>query len=237
MFVFAHRGASGLFPENTLVAFKKAIEMGAKGIELDVQLSKDGVVMVMHDDTLDRTTNGKGRLEKFTLEELKKLDSGFWYSKIYSKEKIPTLEEVIKKLPKNIKLNIEFKPDKKNTAKIAQEVYKIVEKYNYSKQVIVSSFYHQSLLEYRKLDKSIQMGMLFEYDFINIFDYINKSGINPVSINISKDYVDEDLVKEAHSNNLKVAVYTVNENEEVIKLKKIGVDEIFSNYPNILNKK
>ncbi|MGL6065411.1 MAG: glycerophosphodiester phosphodiesterase [Fusobacteriaceae bacterium] len=236
MFVFAHRGASALSPENTLVAFKKAIELGAKGIELDVQLSKDGVVMVMHDDTLDRTTNGKGRLEKFNLEELKKLDSGFWYDKSYCEEKIPTLEEVIKILPENVRLNIEFKPDKKNVSKIAQEVYKILERYNCSEQVIISSFYHHSLLEYRKLDENIQMGMLFEYDIINIFEYIKKSGINPVSINISKDYIDENLIKEAHENNLKIAIYTVNEYNEAMELKKIGIDEIFSNYPCILNK-
>lgn len=235
MFVYAHRGASALAPENTLIAFRKAIDLGTKGIELDVQLSRDGVVMVMHDDTLDRTTNGKGRLEKFSLEELKKLDSGVWFNKSFCDEKIPTLEDVIKILPENIKLNIEFKPDKKNAVKIAQEVYKILEKYKNFNSIIISSFYHQSLLEYRKLDENIPMGMLFEYDIVNMFEYIKNTGINPVSINISSEYVDEKLVEEAHLNNLKVAVYTVNSYDIAMNLKKIGVDEIFSNYPDIIS--
>ncbi|MGL4687904.1 MAG: glycerophosphodiester phosphodiesterase, partial [Fusobacteriaceae bacterium] len=91
-------------------------------------------------------------------------------------------------------------------------------------------------LEYRRLDENIQMGMLFEYDIINIFEYIKKSGINPVSINISRDYIDENLIKEAHENNLKVSIYTVNEYNEAMELERIGVDEIFSNYPCILSK-
>ncbi|MGL5054981.1 MAG: glycerophosphodiester phosphodiesterase [Fusobacteriaceae bacterium] len=234
MFIYAHRGASGYAPENTISAFKKAIEMGAQGIELDVQFSKDGVVMVMHDDTLDRTTNGLGRLENYTLEELKRLDAGFWFSSKYKDEKIPTLEEVIEILPKKFKLNIEFKPDKKNAKKIAEEVYKILKKFNYSENVILSSFYHETLKYYRELDKNIQMGMLFEFDMIDICLYAKNSGINPVSLNIAKEFVDEKFISEAHANNLKVAVYTVNKIKKLRELSEIGADEIFCNYPDIL---
>ncbi len=234
MFIYAHRGASGYAPENTISAFKKAIEMGAQGIELDVQFSKDEVIMVMHDDTLDRTTSGSGRLEDYTLNELKKLDAGSWFSSEYKGEKIPTLEEVIEILPKKFKLNIEFKPDKKNAKKIAEEVYRILKKYNYSENVILSSFYHETLKYYRELDKDIQMGMLFEFDMINICLYTKNSGINPVSLNIAKEFIDEKFVSEAHNNNLKVAVYTVNKVEKLKELLRIGVDEIFCNYPDIL---
>lgn len=234
MFIYAHRGASGYAPENTLSAFKKALEMGAQGIELDVQFSKDGVVMVMHDDTLDRTTNGSGRVESHTLEELKKLDAGSWFSSNYIGEKIPTLEEVIKILPKEFKLNIEFKPDKKNAKKIAKEVYKILEKHNYSKNVILSSFYHETLKHYRELDNDIPMGMLFEFDMIDICSYAKNSGINPVSLNIAKEFVDKEFISDAYTNNLKVAVYTVNEMSKLKELLEIGADEIFCNYPDIL---
>lgn len=236
MFLYAHRGASGYAPENTMASFKKAIEMGAKGIELDVQLSKDGVVMIMHDDTLNRTSDGRGRLEDYTLEELKKFDAGSWFSEEFKGEKIPTLEELLQILPEEFTLNIEFKPDKKHAKTMAEEVYKILKKYNYSKNIILSSFYHETLKYYREFDKEIRMGMLFEFDMINICSYVKNSGINPVSLNIAKEFVDEKFVKDAHECGLKVAIYTVNTVDKIKKLESIGVDEIFCNYPDILEK-
>ncbi len=108
--ILAHRGASAYAPENTMAAFKKAIEMNADGIELDVHLSKDGYIVIIHDERVDRTTDGKGEVKDFSLDELKKLDAGSWFSDEYKGEKIPTLEELLS-LIKNteIYLNIEIK--------------------------------------------------------------------------------------------------------------------------------
>src|SRR5690625_6609337 len=107
--IIAHRGASGNAPENTLAAFQLAVEEGADGIELDVHLSKDGELVVIHDDTLDRTTNGTGRVQDKDLDELKTYDAGSWFDSKFASERIPLLQEVIDILPDDVFLNVEIK--------------------------------------------------------------------------------------------------------------------------------
>jgi glycerophosphoryl diester phosphodiesterase len=138
--VIAHRGASGYAPENTVSAFKKAIMMKADMIEFDVHLTKDGKVVLMHDKTVDRTTDGKGKVKEMTLKELKKLDAGLWFDKKFKGEKIPTLEKVLKKFKGKILFNIEIKSEGTE-----EEIVRLIKKYKLEKDVMVSSFNHQFL--------------------------------------------------------------------------------------------
>ncbi|CAD5243792.1 glycerophosphodiester phosphodiesterase family protein [Thermococcus camini] len=147
--VLGHRGYSARYPENTLLAFKKAVEAGANGIELDVWLTKDGEVVVIHDDTVDRTSNGSGKVKDMTLNELKSLDFG-------NGEMIPTLEETFEALPEDILINVEIKDVEavKKTAAIIGA--------NNPSRVMVSSFLIDALREYRKYDRETRMGLLVD---------------------------------------------------------------------------
>jgi glycerophosphoryl diester phosphodiesterase len=147
--VLGHRGYSSKYPENTILAFRKAIEAGADGVELDVWLTKDGEVVVIHDETVDRVSNGSGSVKEMTLEELKALDFG-------EGERIPTLEEVFEALPEEAIINVEIKdPDAvEKTAEIVG--------WNNPERVIVSSFSLEALKEYRKLDDKTRIGILID---------------------------------------------------------------------------
>ncbi len=159
--VWAHRGASGYYPENTMTSFEGAIKQNADGIELDVHLSKDGYLIVCHDETLNRTTNGKGFIKQFDLYELKQLDAGSWYDKKYKGEKMPLLEEVIDLIKgTNMDLNIELKAGSIFYPGIEEKVLKMIEKYNIKEQVIISSFDHYALVKIKSLDSEIKTGIL-----------------------------------------------------------------------------
>ncbi len=147
--VLGHRGYSAKYPENTLLAFKKAIEAGADGVELDVWLTKDGEVVVIHDETVDRTSNGSGRVKDMTLEELKGLDFG-------NGERIPTLEEVFEALPWEAVINVEIKD-----ADAVERTAEIVRAHS-PERVVVSSFHLDALEKYRKLDPETRIGILID---------------------------------------------------------------------------
>ncbi|NJE30736.1 glycerophosphodiester phosphodiesterase [Thermococcus sp. 18S1] len=149
VFLLGHRGYSAKYPENTLLAFKKAVEAGADGIELDVWLTKDGEVVVIHDDTVDRTSNGSGRVKDMTLDELKSLDFG-------NGERIPTLEETFEALPEDVLINVEIKD-----AEAVKKTAAIIGANNPSR-VMVSSFLIDALREYRKHDRETRMGLLVD---------------------------------------------------------------------------
>ncbi|WP_297418528.1 glycerophosphodiester phosphodiesterase family protein [Thermococcus sp.] len=147
--VLGHRGYSAKYPENTLLAFKKAIEAGADGIELDVWLTRDGEIVVIHDETVDRTSNGSGRVKEMTLEELKVLDFG-------DGERIPTLEEVFETIPEDAVVNVEIK-DIDAVPKTAEIIGR-----NHPDRIIVSSFLIDALREYRKRDSKTRLGILID---------------------------------------------------------------------------
>lgn len=147
--ILGHRGFSSAYPENTLIAFKKAIEAGADGVELDVWLTRDGKVIIMHDETIDRTSDMSGRQKEMTLEELRKADVG-------GGERIPTLEEVFEVLPEDAMVNVELKD-----REAAREVARLV-KSNNPERVLVSSFDVEALREYRKNDRQTKLGLLID---------------------------------------------------------------------------
>lgn len=219
MLKIGHRGAMGYEPENTLRSFKKALDIGVDMVELDVHLCQSGELVVIHDETLEGTTNGSGAVADKTLDELKALDAG-------QGEQISTLEEVLELIDKKIKVNIELKG-----LATAEPVVKIINKYIKEKgwandYFLVSSFIDQELRDFYALNKEIHLGIL-NSDNIDL-----SQEINAYSINFAKEKINQDIVKKMHDLGLKVLVYTVNEKDDIKKIIDLKVDGIFSNYPD-----
>jgi glycerophosphoryl diester phosphodiesterase len=232
--IIGHRGASGYAPENTMAAIKKAINMSCNGLELDVQLTKDQKVIVHHDWNVDRTTNGKGEIKDLTLDDIRKLDAGKWYSDEFIGEKVPTLEEVLLEVPENLFLNIEIKSKADDNRGIEKEVIELLNKYNRLENTVLSSFNHLCLERIRKINPEIKIGILFEAYLLDLFDYIKK--FKAYSIHPCNYYVSKELIDKAKDNNMKVFCWTVNDKSRAIELSEMGVDGIITNYPDLLKK-
>ena len=231
--IIGHKGTSAYAPENTLASIRKAIDMGVKCIEIDVQLTKDKKVVVIHDYTLDRTTNGKGWIKEKTLEEIKQYDAGSWFGTEFDKEKVPTLAEVIEVLPKDVWLNVEIKSIARERSDIEERILAIIKTHNISNRVIISSFDHVSLLKFRKLDADIKIGLLLYAYWIHPWELIEASGIKPYSIHPAIEYLDEAFVIEGKNRGYKVFPYTVNTKNEYDYAMDLGVDGVFSDYPDL----
>ena len=157
MKIFAHRGASGYAPENTLTAIKKAIEMKADGIEIDIQLTKDGKIVVMHDWKVDRTTTGRGFVYELDFGYIRSLDAGQWYTKDFIGEVVPTLEEVLDILPNDMMLNIEIKDIARKHSNIEEKMLEVLKKYPEKfNNIIVSSFHHDKIRKFQELDPQLK---------------------------------------------------------------------------------
>jgi len=223
MIVIGHRGVCGHEPENTLRSFQKAIDMKLEMIEFDVHCCGTGEVVVIHDFTLEGTTNGKGNVSDISLEELKKLDAG-------KGEKVPTLKETIAFIDRRIKLNIELKGP--NTAlKVLELIEWAVNElaYDYS-HFLVSSFNHRELMSIKSKNPEVEIGFLY----YGIPTDLGKSGKenNAYSIHISDEFYSKEFVDAAKSMELKVFVYTINDQELLNKFNHINIDGFFSSYPD-----
>lgn len=234
MLIFAHRGASAYAPENTMAAFELAYEMGSKAIELDVQMTADGHFVVIHDYTLDRTTNGSGLVMESFLEYVQNLDAGSWFDQRFKGVQVPSLKEVLTWLPEDLVLNIEVKRFMLDTRDFAEPLIQLVKTSGKLQQVMFSSFNHEFLMALAKYD--VKIGVLTSSKMINPKAYLVNHGLNLYSYNPSAEFVDEQLVESIHQENLKVYVYTVNDLRLANYLVEIGVDGIFSNEPDLMTK-
>jgi glycerophosphoryl diester phosphodiesterase len=228
--VFAHRGASKDYPENTMIAFEKALETGAEGIELDVQLSADNVPVVIHDENVKRTTNGTGFVKDMSLEKLKKLNAGSWFHPQFQSETIPTLEEVliwIKDTP--MQLNIELKNNIVDYENIEKIVYELVKKYGMEQEVIFSSFNHCSLKKLLELDSKIEIAPLQSARMIEPWNYAKEIGAKSMHIRFTS--LSQKTIKGFHRENLKVRTYTVNRSFLLRQFYKWGIDVIMTDVP------
>lgn len=235
--VIGHRGCA-YEPENTIRAISKAIELGVDAVEIDVHLSKDNELLVIHDERLDRTTNGKGMVKDFTLEELRRLDAG-------KGEKIPTLQEVIDICRGKVQLLIELK-----VLESEGEVLKKVEDNKFKDEVYIISFWHQMIKQIRKLDRDmpkyrhaedtlrgktafgIKTGILFVGHPANPPHLAKDAEANALVLNYK--FISKDLVRDAHASNLKVFVWNVDTQYETKEMLDSGVDGIASNKPDIV---
>ncbi|WP_455538302.1 glycerophosphodiester phosphodiesterase family protein [Terrisporobacter sp.] len=238
MKIFAHRGLSGFYPENTILAFKKCLNLNIYGIELDVQKSKDNHLVVIHDEKVDRTFIGSGYIKDMTLEELKSLKSSFKDFEDNEDCKIPTLEEVLKLFkPTEFIINIELKNSKTKYKDLEKDVIKLVKKLKMGKKVIISSFRMDSLKKVRKYSSKVKIAYLVSDKFYKLrpkfLIFLDLINYNFSYVNPNHKLVDKNFIKKYHSKNLQVLCYTVNTIEDYERLSKIKADGIFTDFANI----
>lgn len=228
--VTGHRGASGFAPENTIASMKKAIEFGADFSELDVQETADGQLVLLHDGSLDRTTDTTGNIWEMNYADLKDVDAGSWFSAEYAGEPIPTLAAVIDTVHGKMKLNIELKMNG-HQKQLTEKVVNLVTKKNFIPQCILTSFDRDAVRKVKALNNRIKTGYIFskmpdEDIYTAEFDLLS----------VNKKLVTKEMVEKAHKNGKEVHVWTVNEAGDMKKLIQLGVDNIITNYPNRLLK-
>lgn len=230
--VWAHRGASGYAPENTLEAFQMAIEMGADGIELDVQFTKDRQLVVIHDETIDRVSDGHGKVVEYTLEELKQ----FAFNRTHPEYKgcrIPTLEEVLTLMkPTGMTVNIELKTGVNFYDGIEDSVLRLVDKLQMQEQVIYSSFNHYSIMKVKELCPDAHVGFLYCDGTLHMAEYAKENKVEALHPSIhNTQYID--LIPNCKEMRIDLHVWTVNDRKDMERMARLGVDAIITNYPDV----
>lgn len=230
--IFAHRGACKYAPENTIAAFELALEQGADAIELDAKLSADGKVVVIHDQSVDRTTDGNGRVNKLTLPELKKLDAGSFFDSKFAGERIPTLDEVFESVGKRIFINVELTNYASRNDELVPLVADIVKRHEIQKNILFSSFAPVNLRRAQQLLPEVPVGLLA---FTGIMGVLNRSGyflkLSPKILHPYLADVSQRLVAREHERGRRVHVWTVNEESDLRRMKELGVDGVFTDDP------
>lgn len=223
-FIWAHRGASSEAPENTLASFVAAEEAGADGIELDIHLTRDGVPVVLHDATVDRTTNGSGAVSRLSLSALRRLDAGSWFAPGFVGEPVPTLEEVLDWAGGRLRLNLEIKDFGAGTA-----ILTMLAHFPQSR-VLISSFDHRLLAALRRADADLPLGFLVDTVFWGrALRYAVAAKAE--SLNPRQDLVSRPLLSASRRLGLKVYPWTQDSLERVAELSSLGVDGVFTNDP------
>jgi glycerophosphoryl diester phosphodiesterase len=219
-----HRGASGEFPENTLPAFAAAIEAGAQMCELDVQLSRDGIAIVIHDETVNRTTNGVGAVAAMSLAELRALDAGIRFGAGFAGTRVPTLEEVLTLVKGRCALNVELK-----SADVEREVCRLLRAHGAISETIVSSFDWDALAAARRLEPALRLGVVADKRPDAMLAAAARLGA--ASVNPRFNLVTPALVGQGHRGGFKLLVWTVDKADEMDRMIALGVDGIMTNYP------
>ena len=243
--IIAHRGASGLAPENTLIAFEKAIEIGVDRIEMDLRQTIDGEVIVLHDKTLKRTTNGWGSVRKLSLSKVKRYSAGSWFHYDYSSEKVPTFKEVLELVNGRTTLLLEIKDGSPYHHGIEKHVIDLINKYNAHEWCIVQSFNDRVLKNFRSLpglNSSVQKlfeivipvapfygGSKFTYKSVQSYDFAQE-------VNVNFKNVTPLVVRKIHKMGKKINVWTVNDEYDLKLFVDWGVDGIITDYPDRLKK-
>lgn len=228
--IWAHRGASAYAPENTMPAFEKAVEMGAHGVEFDVQRTRDGHLVVIHDENIGRVSNGVGRVVDMTLEELRRCDfaNGFVG---YRRVPIPTLEEVLDFLaPTDLQLNVELKNSKEPYPGMELEVAEVLRRDDMLERAVVSSFNHYSLANLRSGLGSARLGLLFADGLYDPWTYATWFGAGAIHPHYTALQPQQTWL--AHEAGVKVRMWTVNEPDDVARLAASGVDVVITNFPD-----
>jgi glycerophosphoryl diester phosphodiesterase len=236
MLIFAHRGARGYAPENTMTAFRQAITRKADGIELDVQLTKDRQLVICHDHNINRTSNGSGWIKDFTLAELKTLDFGSWFAPTFTGESIPTFEEFFTwYVTTPLLLNIEIKNGPVVYEGIEEQLINIMNSicpkdFDVYNRVIISSFYHSSLVKIKQIDSQLKTGVLFDDHPVDVLSLIQQT--NADYLHPHWHYLDRNWVEAAHEAGIGVNSYTINTQEEFDFCYAKNIDGLFSDYPD-----
>lgn len=229
--VFGHRGSMAYAPMNTLAAFELAYAQGAAGIELDVHRSKDGHPVIVHNFTLDETTNGKGAVSGKSLAELKTLDAGSWYADDFAGEQIPSLDEVFESLGKKLLINIEIKSILPNTDGLEQTTADCIQRHQMQARVLVSSFNPYALRRFKRIMPTVMTGLLYapamQTDIQSAAADTPHQARHP-----HHSMVDETYMRWAKANHYYVNTWPVNSPERARELKKLGVNAVITDHPD-----
>ena len=242
--ITGHRGAGNLAPENTIAAISQGLAYGVDRIEVDVRQSKDGVVYLMHDAMVDRTTDGSGKIADLTSAEINKLDAGAWFNGKFQGEHVPTLEEALKAIDGKAKLVIEIKDGSEVYPGIEKNVVDLVKKYNATDWVIIHSFRTDILEKIHQLEPKIELHKLFVfktnilpvlYDLKLHISTVPHLGYTP-EVSVYYKFVNPWLIKRVHQLGMKINAWTVDDLETAQRLVSIGIDGIITNSPDIMQK-
>lgn len=242
--ILAHRGASAYAPENTIAAFRLARELGADGIELDVQLTRDKVPIVIHDDTVDRTTDGHGRVCDLTIAEIAQLDAGSWKTEDYRGEPIPTLAQVFDALSDWLKpvgreraglINVELKTEWILTDGLEREVLNLIARYGIQERIVLSSFSPLSLYRAKKINPRLRRGMLYDpSEAIYLRRAWLRPFVAPQTMHPEHVMVDAKFMEWAKRKKLGVIPWTVDDPDEAKRLAELGVNAMITNKPDVI---
>ncbi len=228
--IFGHRGSAGTHPENTMIGFQEAERVGADGIEFDIQLTKDGVPVIIHDETLERTTNGTGYVAHKTYVELRNYDASYTYSGQFGFNPIPSLEEVLQwGQSTNLLFNIELKNNVLPYEGIEQKVIDLVHAFQLKDRVIISSFNHESIYRCRLIDSNIETAALYEEKLFKPWNYAKTIGVEGTHPHIQ--VFDLTVLSEAKKAGLAVRPYIVNKSKIIRQMIKSQVSGFFTDCP------
>lgn len=235
MLNIAHRGFSGVYPENTMIAFEKAIEAGCDGIELDVQLTKDGVPVIMHDEKVDRTTDGTGFVKDYSFSKIRKLNAKYRYEKFDIFCEVPSLREYFELVKdKNIFTNVELKNSVVLYENLEEKVLDLIDEYNLRDRIIISSFNHLSVVKMKKMAPDMKYGFLEESIVLDAAMYAKRYGIDylhPSWQSVTKEYC-----RQAKEEGIEINTWTVNDLALMKKLQELQVHGVITNFPDRVKK-
>ena len=229
---FAHRGFCGKYPENTMLAFRKALEAGVDGIELDVQLTKDGHPVIIHDETVNRTTNGTGTVASYLLEDLQKLDASSVFAGQMGFNPIPTLREYFE-LVKDTQIltNIELKTGVNQYPGIEAKVLELIREFNLEDRIIISSFNHFSVMRMKEMAPELKYGFLSDTWILDAGAYTKARDVE--CYHPSVNMMTQEIVDELKANGRIINVWTVNKEEQIRDLYHKGIDCVIGNFPDL----
>ena len=232
-YIFGHRGASAYAPENTLEAFKLAADMGAHGVELDVHICKSGELVVAHDETVDRVSDGHGLIKDMTLSELKALHFNKTHPE-YKDARLPTLQEVFQLLrPTGLRINVELKNSYIDYPELEKKVIELAVKESMLNKLIFSSFNHRSMLRVKEIDRNLYCGLLYEASLIKPWAYAVALGVDAIHPHYSEVITPGGECAEAHKAGIQVNTWTVNTRESLNAVLREGGDVLITNYPDV----
>ena len=229
--IIAHRGASKYAPENTMPAFQLAYEMKAEGIETDVQLTKDNVPILIHDEQLQRTTKTKGLVKDYTFKEIKQLDAGRYFSRKFAGTTILSLDEFLEwSKDKALYLNLELKNNKIDYKGIEEIVLEAIEKFNLKDRTTISSFSSASVKRMRQIDKNIDVALLRSREHANLAGYASELGAS--SLHIKYTLLNDSLMEACRHLKIPVRVYTVNHRASIYKSLSFNCEGLITDVPD-----
>jgi glycerophosphoryl diester phosphodiesterase len=235
MLIVAHRGASGTAPENTLTAFQQALDLGVGALEMDVHLSKDGGVVVIHDDTVERTTNGTGNVRDLTLSQLKELDAGSWFAPAFTGERIPTLQEALDLAQGNVIIEIELKTTTPWPTPLERKVAELVAQNGLEEKVIIQSFNPLALFYFRLINSNIATALLYHEGLpLPLRQRWLAPLARPQIMHPSASMATEEHVRKLQRRGHPVVVWTVDDPAEMKTMIEREVDGIMTNRPDVL---